>query len=69
MGRKAAEKAEECRLIISNLATNLEERETFTRLAETIDRRAEDRVAYRLGSSARDEMENPAGAGFQTPLY
>jgi hypothetical protein len=31
--------AEECRLI-SKLATNLEKRETFTRLAETIDRQA-----------------------------
>jgi hypothetical protein len=38
---KLRREAEECRLI-SKLATNLEKHETFTRLAETIDRQAEE---------------------------
>jgi hypothetical protein len=37
---KLRKEAEECRLI-SKLATNLEKRETFIRLAETIDRQAD----------------------------
>jgi hypothetical protein len=36
---KLRTEAEECRLI-SKLATNLEKRDTFARLAETIDRQA-----------------------------
>jgi hypothetical protein len=36
---KLRNEAEECRLI-SKLATNLEKRETFTHLAESIDRQA-----------------------------
>jgi hypothetical protein len=38
---KLRREAEECRLI-SQLANNLEKRETFTRLAETIDRQADE---------------------------
>jgi anaerobic glycerol-3-phosphate dehydrogenase len=38
---KLRREAEECRLI-SKLATNLEKREVFTRLAETIDRQADE---------------------------
>jgi hypothetical protein len=49
---KLRREAEECRLI-SKLATNLEKRETFTRLAETIDRQAEELEALLASGDQR----------------
>jgi hypothetical protein len=50
---KLRNEAEECRLI-SKLATHLEKRETFTRLAESIDRQAEELEALIASSNLQD---------------
>ena len=50
---KLRNEAEECRLI-SKLATNLEKRGTFTRLAETIDRQAEELEALIASGNLQD---------------
>jgi hypothetical protein len=50
---KLRNEAEECRLI-SKLATNLEKRETFTRLAESIDRQADELEALIASGNLQD---------------
>lgn len=56
---KLRREAEECRLI-SKIATNLEKRGRFTRLAEAIDRQAEELETLIASGNLPGEIKNPA---------